>query len=551
MEYSHQSILDIAQICAQHGLTHCIACPGSRCAPLTIAFARHTAFKTLSISDERSAAFVALGLAEATNKAVVLICTSGTATLNFAPAIAEAYYRQVPLLVLTADRPPEWIDQWDGQTIRQTGIYANFIKASFQLPDSYQHKEQVWQIHRTINQALLLCQQGPVHVNIPLREPFYPQASQLLSYGKNLPFFKKIPASISLAPKEIAHLQQQINSFSKILMVKGQDKRYSMQVPESVPLVADIISNPERNSTAHHDLFLGVKNLDFNFLRPELLITYGKSLISKNLKLFLRKYPPLEHWHIGSSYADVFQCLTRIVDVEPPEFFEALEWEKISDDYLQQWRNIDHQTHELLHEKQFEGYFGLVGEFLRGLREVDLHLANSMSVRYANFWGVDSSVRVFANRGTSGIDGSTSTAVGHCVAKPHKKQVLITGDVAFFYDRNAFWNQLPKDNLIVLLLNDKGGSIFKMIDGPAQQKEVDDFFVTQQKLDAQKICEEFGIQYVALENIGQLTEINQIIFDSKGCVLIEALSSSNAEASNFRGVKDYLQSKLLRSISKD
>lgn len=177
MPYALQPIWNIAHICHKQGIENVIISPGSRSAPLTLAFVRHKNLKCKVVADERSAAFIALGIAQQTNKPVVLICTSGSAAYNYAPAIAEAYFQQIPLLVLTADRPPEWIDQFDGQTIRQTNIYGKHVKESYTLPVDLSHQDAVWHVERTISEAINLAKTypaAPVHINAPFREPFYP-----------------------------------------------------------------------------------------------------------------------------------------------------------------------------------------------------------------------------------------------------------------------------------------------------------------------------------------------------------------------------------------
>ena len=165
-----QPIYDSIQICVEHGITHAVICPGSRSAPLTLALARHPSVKTYVINDERSAAFIAMGMARELDQPIALVCTSGSAGYNFAPAVAEAFYQHVPLLILTADRPMEWIDQWDGQTIRQHELYGKHVKRSFSLPADYEHADSQWFINRTFNQAILETKAhpaGPVHINIP------------------------------------------------------------------------------------------------------------------------------------------------------------------------------------------------------------------------------------------------------------------------------------------------------------------------------------------------------------------------------------------------
>ncbi len=538
--YSHQPIFDIAQICARHGVRHCVTSPGSRSAPLTIAFARHPDINTLSISDERSAAFVALGLAQSTRSTVALVCTSGTATLNFAPAIAEAYYAGVGLLILTADRPPEWIDQWDGQTIRQQHLYANYIRSSYQLPDSYHHPDQVWHLHRLVNQAIAQSRLGPVHINVPLREPFYPSKNQELNYSDSLPFFELTTGKPVLSASQIDNLSQQLRQFTKILVAIGQSPGLNFELPDVLTVVADVISNVPR-AIGKHDWFLGAVGTQGENLRPDLLITMGKSFISKNLKLFIRKYKPKAHWHIDSDghYADPFQCLSQVIVAEPKEVFESLEWPE-NQSYKKLWWDLEIQTVSALAQYEFDGEMAAVRGLLSRLEHADLHLANSMSVRYANFFGVKPKVRVFANRGTSGIDGSTSTAVGHCLGNPNRLQVLITGDVAFFYDRNAFWNNLEKNNLRILLLNNGGGVIFGMIDGPAQQKEAQEFFITRQLSRAKSLSEEFGLRYLYTEQVPDEMLWDDFLYGQNQPTILEMKTQITKEISGFQKVKNYL-----------
>jgi 2-succinyl-5-enolpyruvyl-6-hydroxy-3-cyclohexene-1-carboxylate synthase len=176
-----QPIYDIAAICARKGLTNAVLCPGSRNAPLVIAFTRHPEIKSRTFSDERSAGFVALGLAQQRKEAVMLVCTSGTAAYNFAPAVAEAYFSHIPLLVFTSDRPAEWITQMDGQAIHQAEIFGKHVKKSFQLPQEYEHRDNQWAINRMVNEAINLAVQepkGPVHLNVPFRS-LYPTPGNL------------------------------------------------------------------------------------------------------------------------------------------------------------------------------------------------------------------------------------------------------------------------------------------------------------------------------------------------------------------------------------
>ncbi|MBX2844083.1 MAG: 2-succinyl-5-enolpyruvyl-6-hydroxy-3-cyclohexene-1-carboxylic-acid synthase [Flammeovirgaceae bacterium] len=513
-EYLYQPILNIAEICAQHHIKNVVLSPGSRVAPLTIAFTHHPKIKTFTMSDERSAAFVALGIAQQINQPVVLSCTSGTAALNYGPAIAEAFYQNIPLIVLTSDRPPEWVDQMDGQTIRQNNIFANHIKKSFQLPVDYSHSDAKWHINRIINEAINLSKNGnpgPVHINLPFREPFYPKADQPIQFTPKRIIIEEKNESI-LGQKQWEIKVNLWKSCNEILVVAGQERKNEALVNTlgqlNIPIVSDIISNTfsTSNSIRHQDAFLSNSNPNLSKLQPELLITFGNSVISKNLKLFLRKNPPKHHWHIQEegSVADTFQCLTDIIRVQPLYFFNGILNQNLikesNQSFLKTWKKEDQKIkkfHQHYFQNQTFSEFETVKSLLENLpQNSQLHLANSMSVRYANFINLkeNQQIEVFANRGTSGIDGSSSTMIGHSLVSD-KLQFLITGDLAFFYDRNAFWNNYLKKNIRILLLNNHGGTIFRMIEGPRRLKELEEYFVTQQNLDAKNLAQEFHFDY--------------------------------------------------------
>ncbi|WP_370589978.1 2-succinyl-5-enolpyruvyl-6-hydroxy-3-cyclohexene-1-carboxylic-acid synthase [Rufibacter sp. LB8] len=464
-----QAVIDIAEICARKGVQDVVLSPGSRCAPLTLAFARHPQLRVRTVPDERSAAFIGLGMAQQTGKPVVLVCTSGTAAYNYAPAVAEAFYQNIPLLVLTADRPPEWIDQLDGQTIRQSHIYGGHVKRSLDFPVDATHPDSQWHAARLVNEALneaYAFPEGPVHLNIPLREPFYPEEGEVFAYASDVKIIAEMPSSFGFTTEVWLTLTAELKQYKRVLVVAGQGKKdealhQSIQnfcrVTGAV-FVADTISNQqsEGETINYHDVFLGAKHLQTEpTLKPDLLITFHKSLISKNLKLFLRQQEGMAHWHVqpAGMVADTFQKLTRIIRTQPQEFFtrlNQLDSVQINPAFTQAWHSLNHQGKAVLNSFQEESPFSEFKACYQVLRNLPtnslLHLANSMTVRYANLIGVaeNGGVEVFANRGTSGIDGSTSTAVGSALSTD-KLVTLVTGDMAFLYDRNALWhNYLPR-----------------------------------------------------------------------------------------------------------
>ncbi|MBI1770449.1 MAG: 2-succinyl-5-enolpyruvyl-6-hydroxy-3-cyclohexene-1-carboxylic-acid synthase [Bacteroidetes bacterium] len=559
----YQPIYDIAELCAQKGVTQAVLCPGSRCAPLTIAFSRHHDITVRTFSDERSAAFIASGIAHQTQSPAILVCTSGSAAYNFAPAVAEAFFQEIPLIVFTADRPKEWIDQLDGQTIRQTNIFGSHVKKSFTLPEDYDHPDAVWFIHRAVNEAINLAREfpkGPVHINAPFREPLYPAKEERISFNKNLKVIQSNHVAQSISADEVKGFTKRLNGFSKILILAGQNdfdddlgkavEKFSQL--KHAPVAGDILSNlhSRQNVIRYADTFLGSCTEDVKrSLQPELLITFGKSIISKNSKLFLRKYKPKEHWHIqpfGSS-ADTFQSLTEIIHCDPKTFFKALSSTEIEKKFDSQkkenfklvWQAEEHRTIRSMNSFFKSSSFceiSLVEEFISQMpARCNLHLANSMAVRYANLVGIAAGkkgIHVYSNRGASGIDGCTSTAVGHALCN-EAPNFLITGDMAFFYDRNAFWHNYPLPNLHVLVLNNHGGIIFNMIDGPGNVPELNELFVTEQKLTAQHLCNEFGFEYLHVDSPKKIKNSLKdfFVFNSKTKILeFESGQEENKEA---------------------
>jgi len=515
----HQHIYDLAELCALQGISKAVICPGSRSAPLVLGFANHKRIKSYVIPDERSAAFIALGMAQADGKTVVLISTSGSAAYNFAPAVAEAYYQQIPLLILTADRPPEWIGQRDGQTIVQDKIFGDHVKGSFTVHSDFK-SDQDWIVNRYTNEAILLAARlphGPVHLNFPLAEPLYPSANQKIEFRKPR-IIEENSSDHVLDGSVIKSLAKEISKTKKILCLGGQFHN-SEKLNKSLTnfskltgavIAGDLLSNLHGipSTIRYGELFLeGMSEKNKALMRPDLLITWGQGIISKQTKLFLRKFPAKQHWHLqpAGEVADTYKGLTKIIRTGPEQFFEQLKAIKVNKPstksiYSDLWLKAEKDASGVINKelKNMVGEAAVVKETLKALNgKYKLHLANSMSVRYASLSGLQPNqkdISVFSNRGTSGIDGCSSTAVGHAWSG-NEMNLLITGDVAFFYDRNAFWNNSRLKNLRILLLNNHGGRIFSMIDGPKDRKEANEFFVGPQQLTAKHLCDEFDFEY--------------------------------------------------------
>ena len=524
-----QPIVNLADLLYQKGITDVVVSPGSRSAPLTLAVARHPELRVRVMADERSAGFVALGIAGQSGKPVAVICTSGSAVYNLAPAVAEAFFGQVPLLLLTADRPHEWLHQQDGQTMDQVGVFGNQVKRSYDLPADYTHPDARWSIERSVNEAVTLSQlapAGPVHLNVPLREPFYPAAGETFQ-AERARTIETLSAHPTLAPDTWHRLLNEWDQSERILIAVGQlpyqpallTVLNTISEELGVPVVGEIVSNLSTNGRfiTHTDTFLsGIDPGQADALRPDLLVTLGGSFLTRNLKTFFRQYPARRHWHLQPTVdriADGFQSLTTLIPAEPLAFLEKLfadlDYRRFLEgddadegDFLRRWQTLDHRAARLVGQTLSAPDEGLTdwSAVQLVLDQVPdgsvLHLANSMPVRYANLCGLGEGgrVRVWANRGVSGIDGCLSTAVGAALATD-QLVTLIIGDVAFFYDRNALWSAPVPANQRIVLLNNDGGHIFRMIDGSNRQPELETYFETPHGYTARNTADDARIAY--------------------------------------------------------
>jgi 2-succinyl-5-enolpyruvyl-6-hydroxy-3-cyclohexene-1-carboxylate synthase len=523
MHSDKQGIRDLVEVCAQKGLRYIVISPGSRNAPLTISFSEHPQIKCISIADERSAAFFALGMAQQLGEPVAITCTSGTAALNYAPAIAEAYYQHIPLLVLTADRPNEWTDQADGQTIRQRNIFSNYIRASFELPQTPKTTDELWHNSRLVSEAINACMgptKGPAHINIPLTESLYGQSA----YNEPLPKSIHLHSTAKTLPDDtISALAKTWNSASKKLVIVGlmapnealNDILGTIADDDSVAVISETTSNLNNDAfnACIDRVILTVVPSEEEAFAPDLLVTLGGPVISKKIKSFLRTHKPKAHWHIDATdtNVDTYQSLTDGIQLAPENFLSQLQphIEKCESDYKATWKTRDNRS-EGLHQSYIA-----TAPFC-DLKAIDIllqhmpkggqvQLGNSTPVRYAQLFKHAQDHVHYANRGTSGIDGSTSTAAGAAYVN-NTMTTLITGDMSFFYDSNALWNQHLTGNLRIVLINNGGGGIFRIIDGPSSTDHLEEFFETKHEYRAEYIAKAFNVPYYQCDSAESLEQ---------------------------------------------
>lgn len=507
MKYSQKTLSQtVTQLCLAKGIDRIVISPGSRNAPLILGFTEEKAFKTFSVVDERCAAFFALGIAQQIKAPVALVCSSGSALLNYYPAIAEAFYSDIPLVVISADRPAHLIDVGDGQTIRQEGVYANHILHSANCREGEDHQNfNELEINTALNTALE--RKGPVHINVPFSEPLYEVVNEPTITSQNMPY------SLNSDPF--------IGNTDAFLTLWNRAKRKMILVgvlpPNSVEqefidrLGADesVIVLTETTSNLHHpNFFPAIDQLiaplskeQLEDLQPEILVTFGGMVVSKKIKAFLRTYSPKAHYHIDVKRGmDTFFVLSQHFSTDFNTFFKLLlsNNELVKSDYRNNWLNI-RNTRLQLHDTYVNGIaysdFKVFSTVFNSLpQNVQLQLANSATVRYAQLFDLDVSLAVFCNRGTSGIDGSTSTAIGAAFAST-RPTVLITGDLSFFYDSNALWNQYIPKNFRIIIVNNSGGGIFRILPGKNDSDNFATYFETKHDLTAEQLAKMYGFEY--------------------------------------------------------
>ena len=544
----HSSILSaqlVVQHCKAKRIKNIVISPGSRNAPLTIDFTEDRYFSCFSVVDERSAAFFALGIAQYLTTPVAVVCTSGSALLNYYPAVAEAFYSGIPLVVISADRPLYKIDVGDGQTIRQDHVFKRHIGYSANLKQDIVHaRARVqkyapnWILGNSEPEAQRLIQEYndqelntalnvslklnlPIHINVPFEEPLYGTALKPAA----------IPVVVPVEPvedKPINDLQNYVNIWNtadrKLVLVGVMPpNEVEQQFLEKLATDPSVIVMTETTSNLHHHTFFASidsllapiekcenPNHIYKRLQADLVLTFGGLVVSKKIKAFLREYPPRHHWHIDALRAyNTFFVLNHHFKMSVNAFFRQFLENTVPQPstYYPYWHAIrvkyEAKRTQYLQQITFSDMLVFATLFKTIPEKYQLQLANSSTVRYAQLFDLHASLCVNCNRGTSGIDGSTSTAVGAAVyAKT--PTLLITGDLSFFYDSNGLWNSYIRPDFRILLINNGGGGIFRILPGKENSENFQRYFETSHQLNAAHMSHQFGFEYSCAQNDTQL-----------------------------------------------
>ncbi|TSJ44805.1 2-succinyl-5-enolpyruvyl-6-hydroxy-3-cyclohexene-1-carboxylic-acid synthase [Fluviicola chungangensis] len=499
--------------CKKVGVTHVVISPGSRNAPLSIAFDEDPHFQIFVVPDERVAAFYAHGMAQKLKQPVVVTCTSGSAPLNYYPAIAEAFYQETPLIVISADRPVEWVDQGDGQTIRQERVFDQMVLKSVQLNEIHSDNQR-WHFERKLSEVLQSAvgkRRGPVHVNIPFSEPLYETTSDI-HILKN--WVELAETETILTKQSKSRLETLWNESMKRLVIVGQHPQDPdlQEVLEKLALDGSTAVLVEHTSNVRSPYFVSNIDRTLNIIpeseltsfHPDCIVTVGGAIVSKKIKVFLRQSKaPVIRFGIDFPFMDTYQNLRFTVPVSALEglkfILELVQKNPHKSRFGFAWKKIDQfgsddqkqicATQPWSDLKAMEFIMDVIPDY------VNLHISNSSLIRYALLFDPIKTVNYWCNRGTSGIDGSSSTAVGSAIVSPNEAHVLVTGDLSFFYDSNAWWSKYLPSNLRIILVNNGGGDIFNIIPGPKSTNQWKKIFVAEQTLSAEDVARTYELEY--------------------------------------------------------
>lgn len=527
-----------------HGVNHAVVSPGSRNAPLIIALSR-SRIKTHIVVDERSAAYVALGMAQQLKAPVALVCTSGTALLNYAPAVAEAYYQKIPLIVVSADRPQEWIDQDDSQTIRQFKALDQFVKRSYDIPARCDDDTAVWYAERIAHDAMMEAtslRRAPVHINVQLAEPL----NGLTTEPYKLRRIHHFPSYDGICRDDIIKLKEQL-LHKRVMIIAGfmelneplRQALNDIAANDYAVVLTETISNMADDFTinAIDRTLLAIDENDKRYY-PDVVITIGGAIVSRKIKAFLRKVKP-DHWYVGLNdvTVDCFQSLTRRIEANPDTFIPTLFQDSLTvKSFCTIWQDAHtaglrrhHKYLEKIGWSDMKAYETIFDFYQQNPDNLIMHLSNGTTIRYAQLFGDRVIAPNFCNRGVSGIDGCTSTAIG--AAMVNGPAVLITGDMSFLYDISALSAITPKLQLKIVVVDNGGGGIFRFIDSTSSLPELEKYFVVKRNLDVEKVAASFGIKTYRADNADSLYEqlSNMMVEDGPAVLVVKTDGKRSAE----------------------
>ncbi|WP_258100417.1 2-succinyl-5-enolpyruvyl-6-hydroxy-3-cyclohexene-1-carboxylic-acid synthase [Marinoscillum pacificum] len=563
-------VQQLLSLMKQNEIYDVVISPGSRHYSITKSLESLSEFNLYSVVDERSAAFFALGLIQKLKKPVAICCTSGTSAANYISATVEAYYQELPLLVITADRLPQLLGQKEEQMFKQDDVFKGFTKFHAQIPP-VEDTISEWYCNRVLNESLLALYRfgkGPVHINLPIERhdldtfsmKVLPLARKIKLHGISSDRFRD---PISQASEEL--------SKKKLMILWGQSEPMSHSLRNKLDLfcekfncviISDKLSNCHHSSSIEFGfpIFKAMNSLEKDQLFPDIVVTmFGNSTFNNDVKGYLKRHlTKVEHWDISckGDVCDPFGRLSRIFEMSEVDFFDQIlaQNDFVNPDagkYFKDWKNVENQ---LIEPEDSYGEIAAIGKLMKRIPSNScLQIANSLPIRIAHLFGLDKSVVVYCNRGVNGIDGCMSTAVGYAAASDELVFLLI-GDLTFFYDMNALWNRHLSSNLRVLLLNNEGGGVMHLPLKNEQAEDISKHVSAGHSTNARGWAESVGINYFPVTQEQELENgLDLLISNSEKPIIVEVFTKKERDVSDYRSFfrklnRDTLQDKVVQKL---
>ncbi len=511
----------IVSLLKKNGIRHIVISAGTRHTPLVCSVENDDFFKTYSVVDERSAAFFAIGIIEEIREPVAVCCTSGTAAANYVSAANEAFYQQLPLLMLTAERNHYYLFQQEEQMIPQEGLYRDVCKKVVTLPHVRDDKD-FWYCSRLCNEALLELttgEKGPVHINFFV-ENDYPEHQGIVKFdAEDLPDVRRIERLTLESNPDTWQVKAAELANAKILIVYGQKSLPSQDEVDAIEdfcvkyncvISTDLLSNLHGKYCI--PTFALCRKLNWQEIQelcPDILITMNANSVTgiKGCVMFLKD--KFKHWHVSEKgeVSDPFKILPDVIACSPQTFFrrfaDLTSQAHSEHSYFEQWNAhyLSYGKSGNLNEEdiQYSAMYA-VQQYMKNIPENALfHIANSNSIRLANYFNLKPTVSVYCNRGANGIDGSMSSFIGQAHVSG-KLSFLLIGDLSFFYDMNALWNKYVGNNVRILVCNNSGGAIFYSYPGKTNIPSLEKHIAAGHTASIKGWVESRGFKYLRAED---------------------------------------------------
>lgn len=574
MYSSLKNVQILVTLLKKYEVKHIVISAGTRHTPLVYSLEHDDYFTTYSIVDERSASFFAIGLIEELREPVAICCTSGTAAANYVSAANEAFYQQLPLLLLTADRNHYYMFQQEEQMIPQENLYCSFCKKVVTLGHVRDEKD-FWYCSRICNEALMELrhgENGPVHINF-IVENDYPIVQGIVKFEEEtLPDVKKIERlSLEDSFSKWNDWAQKLKK-SKVLIVYGQygplnneEKSVIEEFAKQYNCVisTDLLSNLNGEYTIPTFAMCRTLNQDeMSALVPDVLITMNANSITEikgRMAPFKGKF---EHWHVSAKgeVSDPFKMLSDVVECSPQFFFEKFaelsNGEVIEHSYFESWKNAYErigQKGSLNNEEIKYSSMYATQQYLKNIPSGSLlHIANSNSIRLANYFDVADEIIVYGNRGSNGIDGSMSAFIGQAHIS-NRISFLLIGDLSFFYDMNALWNRYVGNNIRILVCNNSGGAIFHSYPNVSNVPTLDEHIAAEHHSSVKDWAVSRGFDYLSASSKEQFDEVLPQMFntESQKPIILEVFTDKEVDAQAIKDItKPYKTESLKSKIAK-